>query len=136
MIRVVSGVAREGRLVLMGKRKAGGLRPGLWELPGGKVDDGETPEHALAREWHEELGVLVRAGRRIAQPFRFDLERAFEIELFEVLEDAPRSLLRALPLDHEELRWVSLEHAVQHLPCSPGFYVHYPELRGWMEANR
>ena len=52
---VVAGIfVREGRL-LLAQRPPGGRYPGLWEFPGGKVQDGETPEEALAREWVEEL---------------------------------------------------------------------------------
>ena len=54
---VVAGIlVREGRL-LMSRRPAGGAWPGLWELPGGKVEAEETPEDALVREWREELDV-------------------------------------------------------------------------------
>lgn len=49
---------REGRL-LLARRPDGDARAGSWELPGGKVEPGETPEAALAREWREELGVDV-----------------------------------------------------------------------------
>ena len=44
----------EGR-VLVQQRPAGKSLAGLWEFPGGKIDVGETPEIALARELHEEL---------------------------------------------------------------------------------
>ena len=54
---VVAGVfVREGRL-LLARRPAGRAWAGLWEFPGGKVEDGETPEDALAREWREEMDV-------------------------------------------------------------------------------
>lgn len=49
---------RNGR-VLLAQRPEGKSMAGLWELPGGKVESGELPEHALCREIREELGVIV-----------------------------------------------------------------------------
>jgi 8-oxo-dGTP diphosphatase len=44
---------------LLAERPAGKLYAGWWEFPGGKVEAGETPYHALVRELHEELGIEV-----------------------------------------------------------------------------
>ena len=46
----------EGR-VLLAQRPEGKSMAGLWEFPGGKVEEGEPPEAALIRELHEELGI-------------------------------------------------------------------------------
>jgi 8-oxo-dGTP diphosphatase len=51
----------EGR-VLLAQRPEGKNMAGLWEFPGGKVHQGETPEAALVRELHEELGIQTSAG--------------------------------------------------------------------------
>ncbi len=48
----------EGRL-LIAKRPVGRPLAGLWEFPGGKVEPGESPEHALIRELAEELGIAI-----------------------------------------------------------------------------
>jgi len=45
---------------LLAQRPAGKVYAGWWEFPGGKVEPGESAEHALARELHEELGIEVR----------------------------------------------------------------------------
>ncbi len=47
--------------VLLAQRPEGKKMAGLWEFPGGKLDDGETLETALVRELHEELGITVDA---------------------------------------------------------------------------
>ncbi|RIV90001.1 (deoxy)nucleoside triphosphate pyrophosphohydrolase [Aurantiacibacter xanthus] len=52
-------VDEAGRLLLQ-QRPVGKHHGGLWEFPGGKVDAGESPREALAREISEELGIAVK----------------------------------------------------------------------------
>lgn len=53
---------RNGRIFLQRRPLEAKVLPGLWELPGGKVESGETPEAACAREFREELGLEGRVG--------------------------------------------------------------------------
>ena len=53
-------VIRDGR-VLLTRRAEGQHLAGMWEFPGGKLEDGESPEEALARECREECGIEVEA---------------------------------------------------------------------------
>jgi 8-oxo-dGTP diphosphatase len=59
---VVAGVIVEGARVLLSQRKSGTHLAGAWEFPGGKVEPGEDPRDALARELTEELGIDVVVG--------------------------------------------------------------------------
>jgi 8-oxo-dGTP diphosphatase len=60
---VVAALVRDGDRVLMSRRRADQPMPLLWEFPGGKVEPGEDPAVALAREVREELGCGVEVGR-------------------------------------------------------------------------
>ena len=65
--KVVVGVIYKKGRILIDKRKPGGLLGGLWELPGGKVEKGESLKGALLREVREELGVRVRIVRPLVK---------------------------------------------------------------------
>ena len=92
---------------------------GGWELPGGKLDPGETLQQALHRELREELGVAVRLGERVHGPLpggRWPLGERFAMTVWlaEVAEG------EVAPLeDHDELRWLTANelYAVAWLPA-------------------
>lgn len=64
-IRVAAGIICDSlkqKKKIFATAKGYGEFKGLWEFPGGKIEDGETPEQALIREIKEELGASVRIG--------------------------------------------------------------------------
>ena len=80
----VAVLCRDDGQVLLGQRPEGKPWAGWWEFPGGKIEEGETPFHALQRELHEELGVEAE----IAYPWvtrTFDYpERTVKLRFFTV----------------------------------------------------
>jgi 8-oxo-dGTP diphosphatase len=90
----------DGRF-LLGRRPPGGFYAGYWEFPGGKVEAGETPAEALARELDEELGITVeRAYPWIVREFSYEHAQV-RLHFFRVLEW--RGALR--DLQHDALAW-------------------------------
>ena len=99
---VVAALVRDGARVLVSRRRADQPMPLLWEFPGGKVEPGEDPVVALAREVREELGCAVRVGR--IQEVVFHAYEAFDLVMLvyacELAEGTPRALQVA------EVAWV------------------------------
>ena len=90
--------------VLIARRPEGRSMAGLWEFPGGKVADGETPEEALVRELKEELDITVCLG--CLAPFTF---ASHSYEKFHLL--MPLYLCRQwegdiTPREGQEVKWV------------------------------
>ncbi len=64
---VAAVIERADRRLLIGQRRSADTSPLKWEFPGGKVEEGESPEAALARELREELGATLRKSVEIAR---------------------------------------------------------------------
>jgi 8-oxo-dGTP diphosphatase len=90
--------------VLIARRPPGKPLAGLWEFPGGKVGDGETPEAALCRELAEELGIDV-TGACLA-PFTFASHRYPDFHLLMPLYLCRRWRGTVTPREGQELKWV------------------------------
>jgi len=103
---VVGGALLHGGRLLAARRTAPPELAGRWELPGGKVEEGERPEQALVREFREELGVTVRPLERIPGQWALPGGHVLIVWLAELLRGAPRALQ-----DHDLLRWVTPEEA-------------------------
>lgn len=63
-IAVVAGIMEKDGLIFASQRAKGSHQALKWEFPGGKIEEGETPEAALERELFEELGIITRTGGR------------------------------------------------------------------------
>jgi 8-oxo-dGTP diphosphatase len=66
MVRVVAAILEREERILICRRRPDQAHALQWEFPGGKVEAGETPAQALARELEEELGIADAEGRQIS----------------------------------------------------------------------
>jgi 8-oxo-dGTP diphosphatase len=102
---VVAGALIRGSGLLVAQRAHPPELAGRWELPGGKVADGETEPAALARELSEELGIGVAVGPRIGADVTLNPDGTMVLRAYlaQVTEGDPRAH------EHRALRWVGAE---------------------------
>lgn len=116
-VRVVAAVIRKDDKIFATQRGYGEFKDG-WEFPGGKIEEGETPEQALAREIKEELNTEIQVGKLI-DTIEYDYPKFhLSMDCFwcEIMQGG-------LELkEHEAARWLSKEelYSVDWLPADVG----------------
>lgn len=113
-IKVVAAVIREGDRIFATQRGYGDFKGG-WEFPGGKIEEGETPQEALVREIKEELEIEIAVGELIDT-----IE--YDYPTFHLSMDCfwAESILGEVVLkEHEDAKWLVKEEldSVEWLPA-------------------
>ena len=99
---VGAAIVRDGRCLAAQRGPAMRL-PGKWEFPGGKVEDGEDPRAALAREVREELGLEIEVGELLGTGRDEGSESAVRLDVY--LATLRGGELRLL--EHGAVRWLT-----------------------------
>lgn len=101
MIVVVAAVVDQGGSVLLTRRLEGTHLGGLWEFPGGKIEEGETHAQGLVRELREELGVNAEVGDLVLSTSHHDADRSVALYFY-------RCRLTGTPAPRlgQQMRWV------------------------------
>ena len=81
---------------------------GLWEFPGGKIEEGETAEECLAREIKEELEIIVEVGELITSNQHKYPHGYFELIAYRVKYISGEIVLN----DHDDFKWVTTDSSV------------------------
>lgn len=128
MAIVVAGAVIDGDKLLIAQRSKPVELAGQWELPGGKVVEGESEPQALARELREELGIEVAVDSRLGE----------DVVVGNLVLRAYRARLDGgIPHPHEHLalRWVTADEldTVEWVPADGGWI---PALRAALVGAR
>jgi 8-oxo-dGTP diphosphatase len=131
-MRVVGAAIVEAGLCLVAQRGPAMAEPGKWEFPGGKVEAGENPRAALAREVAEELGIAVAIGRRLGRGSLPGPARPLVLDVYLASWQGGTLELR----EHQAWRWVGpeevaeLDWAEADRPVLPALVAHLRAAAG------
>lgn len=115
IIDVVGAIIKDGERYLVGQRPANKAQGGMWEFMGGKIEPGETPEEALARECREELALDIENEHIIDSVVHEYPEKTIRLTL---ISCSPKHGSIPKALEHQQIRWVTVPE-MRGMPFAP-----------------
>ncbi|UOA25465.1 (deoxy)nucleoside triphosphate pyrophosphohydrolase [Pseudosulfitobacter sp. DSM 107133] len=128
LVSAVALIDVDGR-VLLAQRPEGKSMAGLWEFPGGKVETGETPEAALIRELHEELGIDT--WQSCLAPLTFASHSYDDFHLLMPLFACRKWAGTPMSKENQDLKWVR-PNDLKNYPMPAADVPLIPVLRDWL----
>lgn len=111
--KVAAAIIRQDDKILICRRGAGGSCSGLWEFPGGKLEDCETLEDCLIRECWEELGLLIKIKGIYTQTSHFYGDKKMDFTFFDA-EIMSGEMQMSV---HQDIRWVMPKELDKYAFC-------------------
>nr|WP_281501775.1 8-oxo-dGTP diphosphatase MutT [Aliiroseovarius sp. F20344] len=125
LVSAVALIDSDGR-ILLAQRPEGKSMAGLWEFPGGKIEHGETPEAALVRELHEELGIDTWSS--CLAPLSFASHSYDDFHLLMPLFACRKWNGTPMPREGQVLKWARVDQ-LREFPMPPADLPLIPILR-------
>ena len=107
---VTCAIIEDGDKILIARRAADQNIAGKWEFPGGKVEEGESPEECLKRELEEEFGIQVEVGEFITSNKHHYDHISIELKAFRTKYISGEFTLS----DHDKIEWVSPDELLDY----------------------
>ncbi|WP_203340181.1 (deoxy)nucleoside triphosphate pyrophosphohydrolase [Planococcus beijingensis] len=130
-IRVVGAVIIDGDKILCAQRGMEKSLPGLWEFPGGKIEETETPQSALQREIQEEMHCQVEIGEQVEHTvYEYDFGIVHLTTFYcQLIEGTP------VLTEHIEIQWLKADELDQ-LEWAPADIPAIEKLKKTYQAQK
>ena len=109
MVKVTAGILIKGKKIFIAQRPDNKRFGGRWELPGGKLETGESGEECIIRELEEELGIEVKEAKHFLTIEHFYSNLSVNLSSYIIKEWKGEVELK----EHQAMKWVNINQAIE-----------------------